>query len=123
MKKIPAKAKTNTKVNDKQVFTSGAASSEKLPPYDLLTLNFQNRVARRLEVGASKYGRFNYRKGLQDKEFIMDRLNHAFKHLKIAMDAIEQGEIVEDDDLAGVAVNVMFAMEYEHQNNLKPTSK
>jgi hypothetical protein len=101
-----------------QKFKSGATSSGKLPPYDLITLNFQDRTAKRLELGAEKHGRFNYRKGLKDKEFIMDRLNHAFKHLKLAMDQIESGEKVEDDDLAAVSVNVMMAMEYQHTNDL-----
>lgn len=99
---------------------SGATSSGKLPPYDLITLNFQNRVAERLQLGAEKHGRFNYRKGLKDREFIMDRLNHAFKHLKLAMDRIESGEVYDDDDLGAVAVNVMMAMEYQHANGLVP---
>jgi hypothetical protein len=100
---------------------SGATSSGQLPPYDLITLNFQNRTAARLGLGAVKHGRFNYRKGLKDKEFIMDRLNHAFKHLKNAMDCIENGEVYQDDDLGAVAVNVMMAMEYQHVNGLVPT--
>lgn len=102
---------------------SGATSSGKLPPFDLITLNFQRRTAARLQLGAEKHGRFNYRKGLKDKEFIMDRLNHAFEHLKLAMDMIERGEVYQDDDLGGVAVNVMMAMEYQHANGLVPTDE
>lgn len=97
---------------------SGATSSGQLPPYDLITLNFQTRVAKRLQLGAEKHGRHNYRKGLKDKEFIMDRLNHAFAHLKMAMDQIENAESVNDDDLAAVAVNVMMGMEYQHANGM-----
>lgn len=103
-------------------FKSGATSSENLPPYDLLPMNFLRRVAARFGLGAVKHGRFNYRKGLNDKEFIQDRLNHAFVHLKNAMDTIEAGEIFEDDDLAAVAVNVAMVMEYQHENNLVPTN-
>jgi len=103
-----------------QEFKSGATSSEQLPPYDLIPLSLLRRTAIRFGIGAVKHGRFNYRKGLEDKEFIMDRLNHAFLHLKKAMDAIESGTPTEDDNLGAVAVNVAMAMEYEHHNNIHP---
>lgn len=101
-----------------RVFTSGAKSSEQLPNYDLLPISFLTRTAKRFTVGAQKYGKFNYRQGLKDKAFILDRLNHAFLHLKKAIDAIENGEPTEDDNLAAVAVNTAMAMEYEKTNKL-----
>lgn len=104
----------------KHEFKSGATSSGKLPPYDLIPETFLTRTAERFELGAVKYGRFNYRKGLQDKEFIMDRLNHAFLHLKRAMDLIENNVPYTDDDLGGVAVNIAMAMEYQLWNSLTP---
>jgi hypothetical protein len=104
-------------------FKSGATSSEQHPPYDLIPMNFLRRTAVRFGLGAVKHGRFNYVKGLQDKEFIQDRLNHAFVHLKNAMDQIERGEIYTDDDLGAIAVNVAMAMEYQHANDLVPFHK
>jgi hypothetical protein len=106
--------------NGLQKFKSGATSSEQLPPYDLISKVFLTRTAQRLGLGAEKHGRFNYRKGLRDKEFIIDRLNHAFLHLKNAMIHIENGEVYIDDDLGAVAVNVMMAMEYQLINDLMP---
>jgi hypothetical protein len=115
-------SKIEEKLNKQlQAFSSGATSSERLPPYDLITIHFEDRVAKRLQLGAAKHGRFNYRKGLKDKEFIIDRLNHALRHIKIAAALIENGETFSDDDLAGVAVNVMMAMEYQLENGLVPT--
>lgn len=107
---------------DKQTFSSGATSSKHLPMYDLIPLEFLRRTAERFTLGAEKHGKFNYRKGLKDKEFILDRLNHAFLHLKLAIDMIENGEVYQDDDLGGVAVNVAMAMEYQQTNGLTPKS-
>lgn len=99
-------------------FKSGAKSSETLPNYNQIPLSFLTRVAQRFSLGASKYGKFNYRKGLNDKDFILDRLNHAFLHLKLAIDAIEHDESTADDNLSAVGVNIAMAMEYELQNGL-----
>ena len=107
-------------MSDKHTFSSGATSSKNLPPYDLIPLSFLRRTAERFGLGAIKHGRLNYRKGLKDREFVMDRLNHAFLHLKNAMDLIEKGEVFTDDDLGGVAVNIAIAMEYQELNQLIP---
>lgn len=107
-------------INDKHTFISGAASSGKLPSYHLIHTNLLDRFARRLDEGAAKYGPRNYRKGLKDKEFILDRLNHAIKHLKLAQERIELDIRATDDDLAGVLCNVQFAMEYQEANGLEP---
>jgi hypothetical protein len=45
-------------------------------------------------------------------------LNHAFLHLKKAIDLIENDTPFEDDNLGGVAANIAMAMEYEHANDL-----
>lgn len=106
------------KNQDKQTFKSGATSSGQVPGYDMLPELFLTRVAKRFDLGKEKHGKFNYRKGLQDKEFIIDRLNHAFLHLKRAIDLIENNTPFEDDNLAAVAVNVAMAMEFEYINHL-----
>lgn len=103
---------------EKQTFKSGATSSEQVPGYDMLSELFLTRVAKRFDLGKEKYGKFNYRKGLKDKEFIIDRLNHAFLHLKKAVDRIENDLPYEDDDLSAVAVNIAMAMEYQVENAL-----
>lgn len=84
----------------------------------MLPFVFLRRIAKRFDLGKEKHGKFNYRKGLEDKEFVLDRLNHAFQHLKFAIDAIENSEATKDDDLAAVGVNIAMAMEYQHRNNL-----
>jgi|SRR5262245_28265268 len=106
--------------DSKHKFKSGATSSEHKLPFDLIDIRVLRRFAARLKLGAEKHGRFNYRKGIQDKEFVMDRLNHAFEHLKLAIDQIENGVVSNDDDLGAVLVNVQIAMEYQHANDLVP---
>jgi len=104
----------------KHQFKSGATSSENKPPYDQIPLSFLVRTARRFELGAKKHGKFNYIKGLKDKDFILDRCNHALEHLKLAMTQIEHGEVNSDDDLGAVAWNVAIIMEYQRINEQIP---
>jgi hypothetical protein len=104
---------------NKKDFTSGAASSGNVPPYECLTRSFLRRSAKRMQLGMY-YGKHNWKKGIHDKQFILDRLNHAFEHLQRAIHEIDNGIIMTDDDLAAVAVNCMFAMEYQES---APVSK
>lgn len=97
-------------------FKSGASTSGTLPPYECLTLTFLRRCAFRMKLGMH-YGKHNWKKGIEDKEFILERLNHAMEHLVLAMRQIDDNSPLTDDDLAAVAVNVMFAMEYQ-QNKI-----
>lgn len=106
------------KMDRKSPFKSGASSSGSLPMYDAISIHLLDRLAARLSHGAEKHGKYNYRKGLNDKEFILDRLNHAFRHLKLAIDSIENEEISEDDDLGAVLCGIQFAIEYQHRNKL-----
>lgn len=108
--------------SEKQVFSSGATSSKNLPSYNLIEIEFLDRLAMRMDLGAVKHGKFNYRKGLKDKEFILDRLNHAIRHIRLAQNAIEEGISTIDDDLGGAAASLMMAMAYQRVNNLLPTS-
>jgi hypothetical protein len=52
----------------------------------------------------------NWERGAQEKDYVIERLRHAHKHLRKAMYEIERGVPMKDDDLAAVAVNCMFAM-------------
>jgi len=101
-------------MNEDEIKTlpSGAATSGNLPPYECLTPLFLRRSAERMRLGL-RYGKHNWKKGIEDKEFILNRLNHAFEHLILAMEAIDSDTPVSDDNLAAVVVNCMFAMEYE----------
>jgi len=97
-------------------FTSGASSSGHKPPYECLTIIFLKRAALRMQKGLH-YGKHNWKKGAKDKQFILDRLNHAIEHLVKAANEIDNDIVYNDDDLAAVVVNCMFAMEY--QENLQ----
>jgi len=98
----------------KHDFESGASSSGNKPPYECLTPTLLRRAAERMRAGLH-YGKHNWKKGINDKQFILDRLNHAIEHLIKAQQEIDNDIEMSDDDLAAVVVNCMFAMEY--QNN------
>lgn len=98
--------------NQIQEFLSGAKSSGHKPPYECLTPTLLRRAALRMQLGMH-YGKHNWKKGVRDKNFILDRLNHAMEHLMNAMQQIDNATEMGDDDLAAVVVNCMFAMEYQ----------
>lgn len=101
---------------DKKQFESGASSSGNVPPYECLTPTFLRRAAERMRLGMH-YGKHNWKKGILDTQFILDRLNHALEHLTKAQREIDNGIPMSDDDLAAVVVNCMFAMEYQELLN------
>jgi hypothetical protein len=90
-------------------YKSGARSSAKAPRYDLIKSSLLDRLAARLELGASKYGENNYQKGLADKEFLADRYNHILAHLL----AYKTDGCKNDDNLAAAAFGIMLLMEAE----------
>ncbi len=93
---------------------SGAKTSGNLPYYECLTETFIDRCALRMTIGAEKYGKYNWKKGARDREYILERLRHATKHLGLLIRQIsEDGPFYFDDDAAAVCVNVMMAMEYQ----------
>lgn len=111
--------------DDRHTFSSGAKSSGTKPRYDLIPTWALQRIARRFELGAAKYGVDNWKKGLGDREFILDRINHAIDHLLIIRDRIRSGGIqipTGDDDAAAVVLNAIFVMGYEMEQVL-PTPR
>jgi hypothetical protein len=71
------------------------------------------RIAKRFELGAKKYGDNNWQKGVEDKEFILDRLNHAVVHLYNVIGQVSEDKFPSDDDLAAVILNSIFAMGHQ----------
>lgn len=114
--------RVQTQPADIQHFESGASTSGDLPPYETLTLEFLRRCAFRMKLGMH-YGKHNWKKGAKDKEFILNRLSHAVEHLYKAMAQIDNNTISDDDDLAAVCVNCMFAMEYQYNTISNELSK
>src|SRR5688572_28092504 len=51
----------------KHTFSSGASSSGRKPRYDLIPLWALERIAKRFQIGAEKYGENNWQKGVDDK--------------------------------------------------------
>jgi hypothetical protein len=116
-------------------FASGAKRSEKLPNTTRIPLGFLQLVARRGDEGELKYGRFNYRKGLLDREFVEQGFAHVLAHLQNVANyyhdhgtfpdgaaagtphidtqgrLYEQYTVPTDDELAGAAWGLMMLWE------------
>ena len=74
-------------------------------------------MANRYTVGHLKYTadvtmNAGWREGLDDPQYIVDRLNHMFQHM---VDFIDKGD-EEDDNLAGVVWGAAFLMEVERMH-------
>ena len=89
----------------KAVFASGASSSEEQPRYDLIPYVATQREAARMGMGAREHGENNWMRGVGDKVFYRDRVNHLVNHaLKYA-----NGDRSEDH-LAAVRCNAAMVM-------------
>jgi hypothetical protein len=62
------------------VFKSGASSSEVKPRYDLIPLCALEGEAIRMAEGAATHGENNYQQGIDDPQFVKDRINHMIEH-------------------------------------------
>jgi hypothetical protein len=92
-------------------FASGARSSGKLPRYDLIPWDvFSKRLADRYALGLQKYSEDNYERGINDREFVLDRANHMLEHAHKAVNALRKDLISVDDDLAAVLWGAIFLM-------------
>lgn len=100
-------------------FESGAQSSGKLPPFHLVPIRaVLDRLAPRFGIGAEKYGVGAWRKGLKDREWLLDRANHGLEHYLRMIEKLVRGEATDegDDDLAGAlwALTVIAESEWRH---------
>ncbi|MHB8303621.1 MAG: dATP/dGTP diphosphohydrolase domain-containing protein [Acidobacteriaceae bacterium] len=99
-------------MTDIKTFASGAVSAWVGLRYDLVPRALWERLARRFGLGAAKYGELNYRKGLRDREYILDRLNHLQTHLQAYL-APKNAQEFEDDNLGAMAWACAFLCEVE----------
>ena len=81
--------------------TDGKGDMYSLPPAAIL------RLSKHYEMGAKKYGRRNYMKGIPVSRYIDSALRHLFKY----MDGMD-----DEDHLAAVAFNILGAMQMELRN-------
>ncbi len=95
-----------------KTYASGAQSSADVARFDLVPRAFLERVARRFGVGAQKYGDLQYRAGLRDREYILDRMNHLQQHVQAYL-APQTVEEAVDDNLAAIGWAAAFLCEVE----------
>lgn len=105
----------------KTTFSSGAQSSEQKPWYHLVPFDvFMARLAERYRHGVQDKGYVedNWRKGLNERAFILDRANHTIEHLHKAVEKIRLGNFstLPDDDLAAVLWGTIFLMAAQDAN-------
>lgn len=92
---------------------SGAKSSGWKLPYHLIPWDvFADRLSRRYQVGMEHgYEEDNWRKGLTDRDYVLDRANHTLDHLHRAVEDLRLGNFKPtDDDLAAAIWGCIFLM-------------
>lgn len=87
-------------------FENGASRSHHAPMYELIPKAAVDRLAQRLELGASIHGPNNWRKG--GEEFITQTKRHLVEHLLNYL----EGD-TSDDHLAAVICNAAFLCHFE----------
>lgn len=85
---------------------SGAQSSYRMPRYDLIYGPFLRRLAERLGYGADKHGADNYKAGVGDAAFYLDRRNHLQEHLLKLDEATTKAEKLKH--LAAISCNAQI---------------
>lgn len=98
----------NVQDGEKTVSKSGASSS-KVPRMDLIPYSALVRLANRFALGLEKHGKNNYRKGLSDKDYVIERLGHVINHAYRLIEKLEGRLVDEDDDAAAIAWGGIFA--------------
>jgi len=93
---------------------SGALSSRQATFYHDVPPELYRRIGRRHTVGHVKYTpgitmNLNWRTGLDDPHYVMDRLNHLYEH---AFAFLDDGDS-KDDNLAAIVWCAGFLMEVE----------
>lgn len=80
----------------------------------------ENRIGRIFVEGAAKHGMDNWRKGVGDRAYQLERLEHAIAHLKVYAHWLQYGEYLGqtkdgqmEDDLAKVGWFVVTQAEIE----------
>jgi hypothetical protein len=70
------------------------------------------RAAARFEKGEARYGHDNWRKGLTDRRYVIERLGHVMHHTALLIAKLE-GYVPDDgdDDAGAIAWGGLFACE------------
>lgn len=78
----------------------GAKTSE-VPRLDLIPYAALVSLARRYEKGIVRYGRDNWRKGLSDRDYVLERAAHVLNHTAILIEKLQGLRPDDGDDDAG----------------------
>jgi hypothetical protein len=92
-------------------YISGSKTSH-CPRLDLLPYRGLCRVAARFQKDETNYGHDNWRKGLMDKAYIIERAGRVLNHTALLIAKLE-GHVVDDgdDDAAAIAWGGLFLCE------------
>lgn len=81
-----------------------SAKSSPSPRFDLIPREALVRLAQRYERGLERYGKNNWREGVNNQEYILERLAHAVGHLYALMDQVEGRLAWSDEDHAAALI-------------------
>lgn len=114
-----AEDQTKERKHDQEeiVIASSGARASACPDFTAIPKSAITALAERIDLGAAKHGRDNYRKGLADKEYIRARLSHVIRHaftLAAKLDGREPWN--EDDDIGALLWGGMFLAEARDAN-------
>ena len=87
-------------------------SSSYCPDFSQIPIDAMFALAQRYELGAKKHGKDNWKAGLTDPQYVVERLNHVIYHVKKLQDKIEGRMPWDgDDDPGAILWGGAFAVE------------
>lgn len=84
------------------VFKSGARTSAHADRLDLVPPELMRAAAQRFEMGLKKYSKDNWKKGVRDQEFLVERANHMAEHMLRYLSG-DFSEDTEEENLGAIA--------------------
>src|SRR5215472_4835958 len=88
-------------MNEQTVTHSCGAKSSAVPRLDLIPYRAQVAHAARWHKGAERYGMDNWRNGLTDREYVLERAAHVLNHVHVLIEKIKGLRPDDGDDDTG----------------------
>ena len=76
-------------MEEEKILHACGSTSSKVPRLDYIPRIAAEKLAERYALGAIKHGKYNYKQGLTDKEYVLERCAHIIEHTMKYVEELE----------------------------------
>ena len=76
-------------MEEEKILHACGSTSSKVPRLDYIPRIAAEKLAERYALGAVKHGKYNYKQGLTDKEYVLERCAHIIEHTMKYVEELE----------------------------------